>query len=41
MFFTYRVGIADVNINDLIAFYKAHGKEATLTSTYPPGRFEY
>ena len=32
-------GVADVNINDLVAFHKAHGKEATLTATYPPGRF--
>ena len=37
--FTYGDGVADVNINDLIAFHKAHGKEATLTATYPPGRF--
>jgi len=37
--FTYGDGVADVNINDLITFHKAHGKEATLTATYPPGRF--
>jgi glucose-1-phosphate cytidylyltransferase len=37
--FTYGDGVADVNINDLISFHKAHGKEATLTATYPPGRF--
>ena len=37
--FTYGDGVADVNINDLIAFHVAHGKEATLTATYPPGRF--
>jgi glucose-1-phosphate cytidylyltransferase len=23
----------------LIAFHQEHGKEATLTATYPPGRF--
>ncbi|WP_276783165.1 glucose-1-phosphate cytidylyltransferase [Thalassolituus oleivorans] len=37
--FTYGDGVADVDIAQLIAFHKAHGKEATLTSTYPPGRF--
>jgi glucose-1-phosphate cytidylyltransferase len=37
--FTYGDGVADVNINDLIAFHRTHGKEATLTATYPPGRF--
>ena len=37
--FTYGDGVADVNINDLITFHKANGKEATLTATYPPGRF--
>ena len=29
----------EVNIIDLISFHRAHGKEATLTATYPPGRF--
>lgn len=37
--FTYGDGVADINISDLIAFHKAHGKDATLTATYPPGRF--
>jgi len=37
--FTYGDGVADVNIKDLIVFHKSHGKEATLTATYPPGRF--
>jgi len=37
--FTYGDGVADVDINSLIEFHKAHGKEATLTATYPPGRF--
>ena len=37
--FTYGDGVADININDLIAFHRSHGKEATLTATYPPGRF--
>ena len=37
--FTYGDGVADINIKDLINYHKSHGKLATLTSTYPPGRF--
>ena len=37
--FTYGDGVSDVNISELIAFHKAHGKLATLTATQPPGRF--
>ena len=37
--FTYGDGVSDVNISELIAFHKSHGKDATLTSVYPPGRF--
>ncbi len=37
--FTYGDGVADVDIGKLIEFHKQHGKQATLTSTYPPGRF--
>lgn len=37
--FTYGDGVGDVNIDALIAFHKAHGKQATLTATQPPGRF--
>jgi glucose-1-phosphate cytidylyltransferase len=36
---TYGDGVSDVNISELIAFHKEHGKDATLTATYPPGRF--
>jgi len=36
---TYGDGVSDVNISDLVQFHKKHGKEATLTSAYPPGRF--
>lgn len=36
---TYGDGVADINITELIKFHKFHGKQATLTSTYPPGRF--
>lgn len=37
--FTYGDGVSDVNIAELIEFHKNHGKQATLTATYPPGRF--
>jgi glucose-1-phosphate cytidylyltransferase len=37
--FTYGDGVSDVNITELVAFHKAHGKLATLTATQPPGRF--
>ena len=37
--FTYGDGVADINIKELIDFHKSHGKQATLTATYPPGRF--
>ena len=37
--FTYGDGVCDVNFTELIAFHKKHGKDATLTATYPPGRF--
>ncbi|WP_421338513.1 glucose-1-phosphate cytidylyltransferase [Aeromonas veronii] len=37
--FTYGDGVADVDIRASIDFHKSHGKLATLTATYPPGRF--
>jgi len=37
--FTYGDGLANVDIRDTIAFHKKHGKQATLTATFPPGRF--
>jgi len=36
---TYGDGVSDVDITELLAFHKSHGKQATLTATYPPGRF--
>jgi glucose-1-phosphate cytidylyltransferase len=36
---TYGDGVSNVNISELISFHRAHGKDATLTATYPPGRF--
>jgi glucose-1-phosphate cytidylyltransferase len=37
--FTYGDGVSDVNIDQLIQFHQQHGKLATLTAVYPPGRF--
>ena len=37
--FTYGDGVSDVDISKLVAFHKEHGRDATLTATYPPGRF--
>lgn len=37
--FTYGDGIGNVNIKALIDFHLSHGKQATLTATFPPGRF--
>lgn len=36
---TYGDGVSDVDISAAIEFHKSHGKAATLTATYPPGRF--
>lgn len=37
--FTYGDGVGDIDITASLAFHKRHGKAATLTATYPPGRF--
>lgn len=37
--FTYGDGVGDVDITQLIAFHRAHGKAATMTVAAPPGRF--
>lgn len=37
--FTYGDGVGDIDITASIEFHKMHGKQATLTATYPPGRF--
>lgn len=36
---TYGDGVSDVNITDLVACHKRHGKLATVTSVQPSGRF--
>ncbi len=37
--FTYGDGVADVDLDELIKFHRNHGKLATVTATFPPGRF--
>lgn len=37
--FTYGDGVGDIDITRSIALHRNHGKLATLTATYPPGRF--
>lgn len=36
---TYGDGLSNVNINELIAFHRAHGKLATVTAVRPTSRF--
>jgi glucose-1-phosphate cytidylyltransferase len=36
---TYGDGVSDVDIGELIAFHKQHGKLATVTAVRPPARF--
>jgi glucose-1-phosphate cytidylyltransferase len=37
--FTYGDGVGSMDISAAVAFHKQHGKAATLTATFPPGRF--
>jgi glucose-1-phosphate cytidylyltransferase len=37
--FTYGDGVGDIDIDASINFHRSHGKLATVTATYPPGRF--
>jgi glucose-1-phosphate cytidylyltransferase len=36
---TYGDGVADVNVDSLLAFHRAHGRLATITAVQPLGRF--
>jgi glucose-1-phosphate cytidylyltransferase len=36
---TWGDGVSDVNIHELLAFHRSHGKLATLTAVRPPARF--
>lgn len=37
--FTYGDGVGDIDITALISFHRRQGTLATVTATYPPGRF--
>jgi glucose-1-phosphate cytidylyltransferase len=36
---TWCDGLADVDLNELLAFHRMHGRLATLTAIHPPARF--
>lgn len=36
---TWGDGVSDVNLNELLAFHRSHGKLATLTAVRPPARY--
>ncbi len=36
---TYGDGLADINVSELMAFHRRHGKKATVTAVQPPGRY--
>ncbi len=36
---TWGDGVSDVNLKELLAFHKSHGKLATLTAVRPPARY--
>lgn len=36
---TYGDGVGDVNITEVIEYHRSHGKAATVTAAFPPGRF--
>ena len=36
---TYGDGVADIRIDELLSFHRAHGKVATITGVLPIGRF--
>ena len=36
---TYGDGLSDVNLEDVLAFHRSHGRLATLTAVRPPARF--
>ena len=37
--FTYGDGLSNINIKELIMFHRSHQKLATVSATFPPGRF--
>jgi glucose-1-phosphate cytidylyltransferase len=38
---TWGDGVSDVNLQDLLAFHRSHGKLATVTAVRPPARYGY
>ncbi len=36
---TFGDGVSDVNLRELLAFHRSHGKLATVTAVRPPARF--
>ncbi len=36
---TWGDGVANVDINDLLAFHRSHGRLATVTAVHPPARY--
>ncbi len=38
-FLTYGDGVSDINLKELLAYHKQHGKLATMTAIQPGGRF--
>ena len=38
-FLTYGDGVSNVNLTELLAFHRAHGRLATVTAVRPPARF--
>jgi glucose-1-phosphate cytidylyltransferase len=36
---TYGDGVSDIDIRKLVAFHRAHGKQATISAAQPGGRF--
>lgn len=38
---TWGDGVSDVNLHELLAFHRAHGRLATLTAVRPPARYGY
>lgn len=36
---TYGDGVCDIDMNDLLAFHRSHGRAMTMTSVQPDGRF--
>ena len=36
---TYGDGVSDVNLDEILAFHRSHGRLATVTAVHPPARF--